>query len=67
MIGMYLTVIGHMKNTDIIFDIPTEYSLVIKNGYDDLILKTNFDPKPKIKMVYTSTPWRGLDVLLAAQ
>ena len=48
------------------FDIPTEYSLVIKNGYDDLILKTNFDPKPKIKMVYTSTPWRGLDVLLSS-
>ena len=49
-----------------VFDIPTEASLVIKNGFDDLVIKTNFDPKPKIKMVYTSTPWRGLDVLLAA-
>jgi glycosyltransferase involved in cell wall biosynthesis len=49
------------------FDIPTEQSLVITNGFDDdLVLKKNFEPHPKIKMVYTSTPWRGLDVLLAA-
>ena len=49
------------------FDIPTEQSMVIKNGFtDDLILKKKFKHKGKIKLVYTSTPWRGLDVLLSA-
>jgi glycosyltransferase involved in cell wall biosynthesis len=50
-----------------IFDIPTDISLVIKNGFDDdLIVKSDFKPKEKLKLVYTSTPWRGLDVLLSA-
>jgi glycosyltransferase involved in cell wall biosynthesis len=50
-----------------IFDIPTDISLVIKNGFDDdLIVKSEFKPKEKLKLVYTSTPWRGLDVLLSA-
>lgn len=50
-----------------LFDIPTDISLVIKNGFDDdLIVKTEFKPKEKVKLVYTSTPWRGLDVLLSA-
>jgi glycosyltransferase involved in cell wall biosynthesis len=49
------------------FDIPTEQSIVIKNGFtDDLVLRKNFKRKSKIKLVYTSTPWRGLEVLLRA-
>jgi glycosyltransferase involved in cell wall biosynthesis len=49
------------------FKIPTENCLIIKNGFDDdLILKQEYKPGNKVKMVYTSTPWRGLDVLLGA-
>jgi glycosyltransferase involved in cell wall biosynthesis len=51
----------------LVFDIPTDISLVIKNGFDDdLIVKSEFKPKEKLKLIYTSTPWRGLDVLLKA-
>jgi len=47
--------------------IPTEQSLVIKNGFDDgLVLKDKFKTNKKIKLIYTSTPWRGLSVLLDA-
>ena len=49
------------------FSLPTELCLVIKNGFDDdLIIKTDFKPKDKLKLVFTSTPWRGLEVLLNA-
>ena len=47
------------------FNIPGYKSHVIKNaciGVEEKI-PTNFD---KIKICYTSTPWRGLDVLLRA-
>jgi glycosyltransferase involved in cell wall biosynthesis len=51
----------------LMFDIPTDISVVIKNGFDDdLIVKSEFKPKEKLKLIYTSTPWRGLDVLLSA-
>jgi glycosyltransferase involved in cell wall biosynthesis len=51
----------------LMFDIPTDISVVIKNGFDDdLIVKSEFKPKEKLKLIYTSTPWRGLDVLLNA-
>jgi glycosyltransferase involved in cell wall biosynthesis len=45
------------------FQIPENRSLVIKNAILPIELKT----KPeKIRLIYTSTPWRGLDVLLDA-
>jgi len=50
------------------FQVPEDKCTVIKNAidYDELVLKTNFTPKPKIKMCYISTPWRGLEIALAA-
>ena len=50
------------------FKIPEDKCTVIKNAidYDELQLKTDFTPKPKLKMCYISTPWRGLEVALAA-
>jgi len=48
------------------FDIPQEKSLVIKNGIDN-IPSRNLDKKiDKIKLIFHPTPWRGLNVILAA-
>jgi glycosyltransferase involved in cell wall biosynthesis len=45
------------------FQIPENRSLVIKNAIQSIELKE----KPnKIRLIFTSTPWRGLDVLLDA-
>ena len=45
------------------FNISENRSLVIKNAIQPIELKE----KPnKIRLIYTSTPWRGLDVLLDA-
>ena len=51
-----------------VFKIPEDKCTVIKNAidYDELQLKTDFTPKKKIKMCYISTPWRGLEIALAA-
>jgi glycosyltransferase involved in cell wall biosynthesis len=50
------------------FKIPEDKCTVIKNAidYDELQLKTDFTPKKKTKMCYISTPWRGLEIALAA-
>tara|TARA_R100001509_G_scaffold63455_2_gene34952 strand:+ start:400 stop:1341 length:942 start_codon:yes stop_codon:yes gene_type:complete len=50
------------------FKIPEDKCTVIKNGidYDELQLKKDFTPKPKMKMCYISTPWRGLEIVLPA-
>jgi glycosyltransferase involved in cell wall biosynthesis len=49
------------------FDIPTHKSLVIKNAIDKIEpRKLNHNVGDPIKLIYTSTPWRGLNVLLAA-
>ena len=49
------------------FDIPTSKSLVIKNAIDKIEpRKLEHKVGDPIKLIYTSTPWRGLNVLLAA-
>ena len=48
------------------FDIPTDRSLIIKNGIDNIEAR-NLDKKvDKIKLIFHPTPWRGLNVMLAA-
>jgi glycosyltransferase involved in cell wall biosynthesis len=48
------------------FDIPTEKCLVIKNGVDDIKARDLNKKKDKIKLIFHPTPWRGLNVMLAA-
>ena len=49
------------------FDIPTHKCLVIKNAIDKIEpRKLDYNVGDPIKLIYTSTPWRGLNVLLAA-
>ena len=46
------------------FNIPAWKSTVIKNATTAFEIKPK--PKGKLKLIYTSTPWRGLHVLLEA-
>jgi len=48
------------------FDIPTEKSLVIKNGIDNIKPRDLKQKKNKVKLIFHPTPWRGLSVILAA-
>jgi len=48
------------------FDIPTEKSLVIKNGIDQIKPRNLNEKKDQIKLIFHPTPWRGLNVILAA-
>jgi glycosyltransferase involved in cell wall biosynthesis len=48
------------------FDIPCEKSLVIKNGIDEIKARDISKKKDKIKLIFHPTPWRGLNVMLAA-
>ena len=48
------------------FDIPTEKCLVIKNGVDNIKPRDLDKKKDKIKLIFHPTPWRGLNVMLAA-
>jgi glycosyltransferase involved in cell wall biosynthesis len=43
------------------FGIPERKSLVIQNAVDEF---TAYVKPKKIKLIYTSTPWRGLNILL---
>ena len=44
------------------FKVPENKSLVIKNAIEKI--KYNEKPKDKINLIYHTTPWRGLSVLL---
>ena len=48
------------------FDVPTERCLVIKNGIDNIKVRDIKKKKDKIKLIFHPTPWRGLNVMLAA-
>jgi len=49
-----------------LFDIPTEKCMVIKNGVDNIKPRDLNKKKDKIKLIFHPTPWRGLNVMLAA-
>jgi len=50
-----------------VFDLPTEKCVVIKNGIEDIEpLKQSYQKGSPIKIIHQCTPWRGLNVLLAA-
>ena len=48
------------------FDIPTERSIVIKNGIDSFPKRKIYKKGDPIKLIHHCTPWRGLNVLLRA-
>jgi len=48
-----------------VYKVPTERCTVIKNAVESFPEK-KFKRKDKLKMIYHSTPWRGLNVLLGA-
>lgn len=48
------------------FDIPTEKCVVIKNGIDNIKPRDPHKSLDKIKLIFHPTPWRGLNVMLAA-
>jgi len=48
------------------FGIPEERCVVIKNGIDNFPEIKEFNPHAPIRLIFQCTPWRGLNVLLAA-
>jgi len=48
------------------FGLPPEKCVVIKNAIEKFATKPIHKNGDKIKLIYTSTPWRGLSVLLGA-
>ena len=48
------------------FDIPTDRSVVIKNGVQDFPVRKIYKKGEPIKLIHHCTPWRGLNVLLRA-
>ena len=48
------------------FDIPTERSVVIKNGTNNFPQRKIYKKNEPIKILHHNTPWRGLNVVLRA-
>jgi len=48
------------------FDIPTERSVVIKNGISNFPKRRVYKKGEPIKILHHNTPWRGLNVVLRA-
>ena len=48
------------------FDIPTERSVVIKNGTNNFPKRKKYKKGEPIKILHHNTPWRGLNVVLRA-
>ncbi len=48
------------------FDIPSDKSLVIKNGCDSFPIRKIYKKGDPIKLIHHCTPWRGLNVVLGA-
>jgi len=48
------------------FDIPTDRSVVIKNGTNNFPTRRPYQKGKPIKILHHNTPWRGLNVLLRA-
>ena len=49
-----------------LFDLPLEKCLVIKNGIDKIQKAKPYEKDQPIKIIHQNTPWRGLSVLLGA-
>lgn len=58
--------VSHNQYADFVrvFGIPPERSVVIKNAIEPIDIKQKSEDK--IRLIYTSMPWRGLNVLLDA-
>lgn len=48
------------------FDIPGDKCVVIKNGLDNIKVRDLETKKDKVRLIFQPTPWRGLSILLAA-
>ena len=48
------------------FNIPTDRSIVIKNGIEEFPIRKIYKKGDPIKLIHHCTPWRGLNVMLRA-